>query len=134
MSTSPTNLQPETASWGHRILALAIDWGASWLVTLAVVGTDANAAVPLLVFWVESSLGVALLGGSFGQAITRIRVVRTSGRPLSLLMAMVRQLLVCLVVPPLVFKPDGRGLHDLATDSAAYRRSRDQLSGRSKSV
>jgi hypothetical protein len=27
---------------------------------------------------------------------------------------MLRQVLICLVIPPLVFKPDGRGLHDLA--------------------
>lgn len=113
MSTTPLS----TASWGRRILALAIDWVASWLVTLAIAGSDANAAIPLLVFWIEASIGVALVGGSFGQLLTRIRVLRTSGRPLNLAMAMLRQLLVCLVIPPLVFKPDGRGLHDLATDS-----------------
>lgn len=110
-----------SASWGRRLLALAIDWVASWLVTLAVVGTDANAAIPLLVFWLEASLGVALAGGSFGQLLTRIRVFRTGGAPLNLGAALLRQLLVCLVIPPLVFKPDGRGLHDLATDSGAYR-------------
>jgi hypothetical protein len=27
---------------------------------------------------------------------------------------------VCLVVPPLVFREDGRGLHDLWTRSGAY--------------
>ena len=122
MSTTPPDgyLQLAPASWGRRILALAIDWVGSWLVTLAIAGTDANAAIPLLVFWVEASLGVALVGGSFGQMLTRIRVLRTTGRPLNLLMALLRQLLVVLVVPPLVFKSDGRGLHDLATDSAAY--------------
>jgi len=31
-----------------------------------------------------------------------------------LLPAVLRQVLVALVIPPLVFKPDGRGLHDLA--------------------
>ena len=58
---------------------------------------------------------MALSGGSFGQLATRLRVVRIdgSGRPLSLLTALLRQVLICLVIPPLVFRPDGRGLHDL---------------------
>jgi hypothetical protein len=37
-------------------------------------------------------------------------------------MAGVRTFLICLVVPPLIFRPEsGRGLHDLATHAAAYR-------------
>ena len=60
---------------------------------------------------------------SFGQLIVRIRVLTTEGRPLSLLLALVRTLLICVVIPPLIFKPDsGRGLHDLWTGSAAYKR------------
>jgi hypothetical protein len=47
-------------------------------------------------------------------------VHRTDGRPLSLLRALHRQLLVCLVIPPLVFRDDGRGLHDIWTRSGAY--------------
>ncbi len=50
-----------------------------------------------------------------------MRVLTTEGRPLNLLLAFVRTLLICVVMPPLVFKPDsGRGLHDLWTGSAAY--------------
>jgi uncharacterized RDD family membrane protein YckC len=64
---------------------------------------------------------VALAGGSFGQLLVRIRVHRLDGRPLSLFRALERQLLVCLVVPPLVFRQDGRGLHDLWTGSGAFQ-------------
>jgi hypothetical protein len=50
-------------------------------------------------------------------------VLRTDGRPLSLLLALARTALICAVIPPLVYKPEsGRGLHDLWTGSAAYRR------------
>jgi uncharacterized RDD family membrane protein YckC len=49
-----------------------------------------------------------------------VRVLRLDGRPVPLLLALVRQLLVCLVIPPLVFRPDGRGLHDLAAGTAAF--------------
>ena len=39
-------------------------------------------------------------------------------RPIGLIQAFVRQILIALVIPPLVFRPDGRGLHDLAVGSA----------------
>ena len=73
-----------------------------------------------LLFIAESAFLTALSGGSFGQLATRLRVVRVdqSGRPLSLLMALLRQVLICLVIPPLVFRPDGRGLHDMICGSA----------------
>ncbi len=32
-----------------------------------------------------------------------------------------RQLLVAVVIPPLVFRPDGRGLHDIAAGSRTAR-------------
>jgi uncharacterized RDD family membrane protein YckC len=120
---------PEYASWRRRIVALIIDWAASVLVTVGLIGAgnyvrDPNSGwVVLGVFALEVSLLTTLAGGSFGQLITRVRVLTTDGRPLSLLVAVARTLLICLVVPPLIFKPDsGRGLHDLWTGSAAYVR------------
>ena len=121
---------PEYASWPRRILALVIDWIASTLVTIGIVGLGdysrqggSSSWVVLGVFALEVSILTALAGGSFGQLLTRIRVSTTDGRPLNLLVAVARTLLVCAVVPPLIFKPDtGRGLHDLWTGSAAYVR------------
>jgi uncharacterized RDD family membrane protein YckC len=120
---------PDYASWRRRIVALIIDWAASILVTVGLIGAgnyvqDPNSGwVVLGVFALEVSLLTTLAGGSFGQLITRVRVLTTDGRPLSLLVAVARTLLICLVVPPLIFKPDsGRGLHDLWTGSAAYVR------------
>jgi len=120
---------PEYASWLRRIAALIIDWGASTLVTVGVLGPgdyveDPNSGWFVLgVFALEVALLTTLAGGSFGQLLTRVRVLTTEGRPLSLLLALVRTILICLVIPPLVFKPDtGRGLHDLWTGSAAYVR------------
>ncbi len=117
----------ETASWGRRILALFVDWVASTLVVIAVAGWDdyqakgsqaATFGVPLA-FVLESALFIALLGGSFGQVATRLRVVRTDGAGhVPVLKALARQILVLLIVPPLVFRQDGRGLHDMAAGSA----------------
>lgn len=111
----------ETASWARRVSALFVDWIASTLVVILVIGPGgwsedpASGFYTLGVFVLESALLTAVAGGSFGQLATRIRVLRTDGsrRPPDLLRSLLRQILICLVIPPLVFKPDGRGLHDL---------------------
>lgn len=116
----------ETASWLRRILALVVDWAASTLVIVAVLGpagwSDSrwSGFDTLAVFVFESTLLMALVGGSFGQLATRLRVVPTdgSGRPMGVPRALLRQVLVALVIPPLIFRADGRGLHDLAVGSA----------------
>jgi uncharacterized RDD family membrane protein YckC len=121
-----TELPFETASWARRALALLVDYAACWGVMLVIYGRDwfGSGSLPSvylnLLFIGESALLMALSGGSFGQLATRLRVIRIdgSGRPLSLLMALLRQVLICLVIPPLVFRPDGRGLHDLLCGSA----------------
>jgi uncharacterized RDD family membrane protein YckC len=119
----------ETASWPRRSLALLVDWVASTLVVILVIGPAgwledrASGFYVLGVFALESTLLTALAGGSFGKLATRLRVVRDdgSGRPPDLLRCLVRAVLVCLVVPPLVFRPDGRGLHDMAIGSRTVR-------------
>ena len=117
----------ETASWGRRILALFVDWVASTLAVIAVIGLDEyteigsiSSFIVLGVFVLESALLTALVGGSFGQLVTRLRVVPEDGSPKNVdpLRALARQLLVALVIPPLVFRPDRRGLHDIAAGSA----------------
>ncbi|RNM14066.1 RDD family protein [Nocardioides pocheonensis] len=119
--SNPPALVP--ASWSRRIAALFVDWLACYgfaFFILRDVQHPAFATLTTLTFLVESAVGVALSGASFGQMLLRIRVHRVDGRPLSLLRALQRQLLVCLVIPPLVFREDGRGLHDLWTASGAY--------------
>ncbi len=117
----------ETATWARRILALVVDWFASTLVVILAVGGvdqwagDQQASMYVLgVFILESAILTALSGGSFGQIATRLRVVRETGdpRPIPPHLALLRQVLIALVIPPLVYRPDGRGLHDLAAGSA----------------
>jgi uncharacterized RDD family membrane protein YckC len=117
----------ETATWARRILALVVDWFASTFVVILLLGgvdewsgsREAGFYV-LGVFVLESAFFTALSGGSFGQMATRLRVVRVNGdpRPLDPLRALGRQVLIALVIPPLVYRADGRGLHDVAMDSA----------------
>ena len=119
----------ETPSWAHRALALVVDWIASTLVVVVILGPEGWSSqsyagfYTLGVFALENAVLTAFVGGSFGQLATRIRVIRTDGslRPPAPLQALVRAVLICLVIPPLVFRPDGRGLHDLVAGSQTVR-------------
>ena len=115
----------ETASWARRVLALVIDWLACTLVVqlaiaVGIVENNPFALYTMALFILESAVFTTLVGGSFGKLATRLRVVRAdgSGQPIDLLRSVIRVVLVCLVIPPLVFRPDGRGLHDMVTGSA----------------
>lgn len=121
---APTSVPAELApaGWGRRILAIFIDWASSWaaaeaLVAVGLVRDDpaTTGAVGTVILLVEMSFFTALLGGSFGKLLMRVRVVRHDdpSRPVSLLRALVRTALTFLLVPPLLTF-DGRGLHDLA--------------------
>lgn len=122
--TQPATLPYDTASWGRRILALVVDWLASLLVVNLFVPVFATTGGPgsfytLLVFVVESAALTATVGGSFGQLATRLRVIRVEdGGRVDPLRSIARAVMVALVIPPLVFRPDGRGLHDMVAGSA----------------
>ena len=123
----PADGPGSVASWGRRILALVLDWVASLAVAGAIFGggvwgQGAAAWAPMGVFLVEASVLTALVGGSFGQLAVRLTVVRLDGKPVNLLQAFARTALICLVVPPLVFNRDNRGLHDLAVGTVTLRR------------
>lgn len=116
------------AGWGRRVLALVVDWFASMGVAYGFLGNELwtgqglSQWATLLVFLAEATVLTALVGGSFGQLVCRVAVVRLDGRPPNLLQALVRTALICLVVPPLVYNRDQRGLHDLAVGSVTIRR------------
>ncbi len=123
----PADGPGSVASWGRRILALFVDWFASLLVAGAFLGRSVwgqgwEAWAPMGVFLLEAALLTALLGGSFGQLVMRLAVVRMDNTPLNLLQTLARTALICLVVPPLVFNRDNRGLHDLALKTITLRR------------
>jgi uncharacterized RDD family membrane protein YckC len=113
---APADLTP--AGWGRRILAILIDWGTSWAVAagLVAVGLIASSGTwGTVILVAEMAFFTALMGGSFGKLVTRVRVVRHDDPsvPVSLLRAVVRTVLTFLLIPPLLTF-EGRGLHDLA--------------------
>jgi uncharacterized RDD family membrane protein YckC len=116
------------ASWGTRIGALIIDWAACMAIAVGFFGPAVltgggwRAWMILTVFFVESTLLSWLAGGSFGQLLSRIAVVRLDAQPLGLPRALLRAFLVCVVLPALIISTDRRGLHDLAAGTLVIKR------------
>lgn len=108
------------AGLGRRVVALLIDWLACVLIA-RLIDSGPNALLPMVLFFAQVTVLTALMGSSFGQRIVGIRVISLSRGRLSILLCALRTLLICLVVPPLLFDRDQRGLHDKIVDSVAVR-------------
>lgn len=112
-------------SWPRRFAALLLDWIAGNLVAFIVTAGDsgvwdAQSSVfwlPLICWYGLVVVFTTLAGGSLGQLMLGLRVMHLDGRRLGPLVAAVRTLMIALVIPPLVFTRDGRGLHDLASNT-----------------
>jgi uncharacterized RDD family membrane protein YckC len=61
---------------------------------------------------------------SFGQRLLGVSVMRMDGGRLALWRVFVRTLLICLIIPAVVFDNTGRGLHDRVVGSVAIRSRR----------
>jgi len=112
------------APLGRRIVALLVDWALCWAVSFGFFG--GNSWATLLIFLGENVVLVGTAGFTVGHRVLGLRVRRLvadapDGQP-GPLRALVRSLLVCLVIPAVVWDGDGRGLHDRAAGTAIVRR------------
>lgn len=104
---------------GRRLGALAIDWALCSLISAAFFNYDGLATLGL--FALEQMLLVGTLGYSVGHRIFGMQVQHVAGRAAGLGPAIVRALLICLVIPAVVFDEDQRGLHDRAVGTVLVR-------------
>jgi uncharacterized RDD family membrane protein YckC len=108
-------------------VALVVDWFASTAVVALLAhgrmtyGTPAFSTAVLGVFGLEVLVLTWLAGASFGQRLLGLHVVALDRGRVPLSRAVVRTVLLCLAVPPLVWDRDGRGLHDRAALTAVLR-------------
>ncbi|MFJ8627415.1 RDD family protein [Kitasatospora sp. NPDC093550] len=109
---------------GRRIGALFVD---GWLVALISYGliargdaVEANLWTSPLFFLVAALL-LATTGTTVGKRLFGLRVVRLDGGRATIPQVLLRTLLLCLVVPPLVWDRDTRGLHDKAVGTVEVR-------------
>ena len=118
---TPTEM-PE-ASLGRRVLALAIDWTMSRLISglLNPYLFIKNDFSTLFIFFLEVAFFTIVFQASAGQRILGIEVVtypdlgRVAAKKIVL-----RTLLICLVIPA-VFTKEGRPLHNYLTQSQTIK-------------
>ncbi|MFB7663404.1 RDD family protein [Kitasatospora sp. NPDC056138] len=109
---------------GRRIGALFVD---GWLCSLIAYGllargdqSEANLwTTPL--FYGVTVLLLATAGTTVGKRLFGLRVVRLDGSRATIPQVLLRTLLLCLVVPALVWDRDTRGLHDKAVGTVEVR-------------
>ena len=97
---------------GPRLGAIIIDWAIASVIGYAFF--DGSSAAVLAVFAVEQIVLVSLLGYGIGHRVFSLQVQKLDGSPAGPLAAVVRTLLLCVVIPAVVFDEDQRGLHDRA--------------------
>jgi uncharacterized RDD family membrane protein YckC len=100
-------------TFGRRLAALVVDWAialliAGWLLR----GAGLEQFGPLLVLLVENVVLVGTAGATLGHRLLGLRVETLEGRAPGLVKALIRSVLLCLAIPPLVWDADQRGLHD----------------------
>lgn len=108
------------ARLGRRLAAIAIDWGLAILISVAFFQYDALAT--LLVFAVEQVVFVLTINASVGHLVLGLRVVPVGGGYLGWWKPIARAILICLVIPAVIWDRDQRGLHDRLIGTVLVRR------------
>ncbi|MFF3064992.1 RDD family protein [Oerskovia sp. NPDC057915] len=117
----PSDGPGSMATVGRRAVALVVDWVLCLLISYLVF--DADSMATLGVFAVENLLLVSTLGYTVGHRVMglQVRVLGGEGRMVGLWRGFVRTVLLCLVVPAVVWDGDGRGMHDKAAGTVIVR-------------
>ena len=104
---------------GRRIAALAIDWACAVVISIAFFSYDALATTA--VFAIVQILFLPTLGGSPGHRLLGLRLQLVGGGWVGLWRPIVRTVLLCLVIPAVIWDADQRGLHDKAAGTVLLR-------------
>ncbi|MER5494207.1 RDD family protein [Streptomyces sp. NPDC002454] len=109
---------------GRRLGALAVDWALCLLIAYGLITggyTQVTSNWALLVLFVLNVLTVGTVGFTPGKRLFGLRVVAEDGGHIRPQRALLRSVLLCLALPPLVWDRDGRGLHDRLARSIEVR-------------
>lgn len=126
----PASGAGSVARAGRRIGALAIDYAAATIVAIAFFGYDQFALpaeagwsqfAPMAVFAAMNVLFLPTLGGTPGHRLLGMRLQLVGGGWVGLWRPIVRTLLLCIVIPAVIWDPDQRGLHDKAAGTVLLR-------------
>jgi uncharacterized RDD family membrane protein YckC len=101
------------AAFGRRLVALCVDWIGCLLIANGLLhGLHLGGLGPVLVLFIENVLLVGTLGATVGHRLLGMRVETVPGAAPGVRRAVIRSLLLCLAIPPLLWDADQRGLHD----------------------
>lgn len=104
---------------GRRIGALAVDYGAAYLIS-GFFGWDPLAI--LAIFAAIQIVFIPTLQGSPGHRLLGMRLVRADGAWTGLWRPVVRTALLIVVIPAVIWDADQRGLHDKVAGTVLLRR------------
>ena len=107
------------AGFGPRILAIFIDW-LPCLVAAQLLTRNPDFST-LALFAAITVLSVGIAGRTVGHAVVGLRVAMLDGSRAGFAAAVIRTVLLCLLIPPLVYNTDNRGLHDRAANTIVLR-------------
>ena len=110
------------AGFGRRVIGLAIDWGIAVAISWAFFDYDALAVT--IAFVVHTAVTIMLIGGSIGHTVCGMRLNTVDMRPPGLWRPWVRQILLVLVLPAVIWDQDHRGGHDIISGLVLRRFSR----------
>lgn len=108
--------------FGRRVAAIAIDWAIAYLIVFAFLRPDPFGFKVLGLFAVIQVVFLLLINGSIGHVILGMRVVPARPGYLGVWRPIVRTILLCLVIPAVIFDKDQRGLHDRWVGTILVRR------------
>lgn len=105
----------QPAPLNRRFGALVVDWIGCLLVSGLFANPFSQGWAPVFVLIIEYGFFVGLFGQTPGMRVTSLRCVGfADGRPVGVIAALVRGVLLTLGVPVLIMDADQRGLHDRA--------------------
>ena len=104
---------------GRRFVGILIDWILCYAI--GAVFFDANQFAILGIFALEQIVLVGTLGFSIGHRVMGMQVQNANGGPAGFAAAVVRGILLCLVLPAVIFDQDQRGVHDRAMNTILVR-------------
>jgi hypothetical protein len=108
------------ARLGRSIGGLVIDWLPAYLISYAFFGGDVW--VTLALFAALQVVFIALVSGSIGHLVFGMRVVPVTGGWVGVLRPVMRTLLLCIVIPAVIWDQDQRGMHDRLSGTVLVRR------------
>ncbi|WP_427868850.1 RDD family protein [Leucobacter luti] len=106
---------------GRRFIAIFIDWWLAALPAYFLIGGDAAAWWNFLIFAALQIVFIPTIGGSIGHRLVGLRVVPLVGGWVGVWRPLVRTVLLCLVIPVLVWDSDQRGFHDKIAGTVLVR-------------